>query len=83
LNQLDSDYPDARLREACSKLGVQFLALKDHLELSDYKSSHDHWTERGHRRVAEALSDLYRDQASYTGLPPQLDLALGERHCSL
>ena len=70
LNQLDSDYPDTRLREMCGKLGVRFLALKDHLELSDYKTSHDHWTERGHRRVAKVLSDLYRDQASDAELPP-------------
>jgi len=64
LNDLDPDYPDKKLREMCNKMGVRFIALKDHLSLGDYKRSHDHWTKRGHRRVAKVLSGLYRDQHS-------------------
>ena len=61
LKDLESGYPDEKFRTICNKIGVRFIALSDHLKLADYKRSHDHWTERGHRRVAKALQDLYRE----------------------
>lgn len=82
LKNLDPNYPDEKLRAMCEKMGVRFIALKDHLELGDYKLSHDHWTERGHRRVANVLSHLYRGHADGTGPKAQLDLVLSQRHCS-
>jgi hypothetical protein len=52
-------YPDDKLGGICAKLGVEFMPLKDHLVRSDYKERDDHWNEKGHRRVAKALKDLY------------------------
>lgn len=83
LKHLNPDYPDKKLRELCNKAAVPFLALKDHLELSDYKTSHDHWTERGHCRVAKVLSDLYHHHASNPVPATHLGLTLQEKHCSL
>jgi len=56
----DPELPDRKVRETCTNLGVPFVALKDHLELSDYKESDCHWNQKGHRRVAELLTVLYR-----------------------
>jgi hypothetical protein len=61
LGVIDPDYPDRKLGEVCQKVGVQFIALKKHLDRGDFKPADDHWTQRGHRRVAKVLWDLYGD----------------------
>ena len=61
LGVIDPDYPDRRLGEVCQKVGVQFIALKNHLDRGDFKPADDHWTQRGHRRVAKVLWDLYNE----------------------
>jgi hypothetical protein len=61
LKNLDPSYPDEKLRTICNKIGIRFIALKDYLEIDDYKRLHDHWTERGHRRVAQVLLGIYRE----------------------
>ncbi len=83
LHGLDADYPDHRLRKICTRSGVRFVPLKDYLDINDYKLLHDHWTERGHRRVAKALNDLYRDHAVATPANEQLKVMLPEPQCAL
>ncbi|GKS58311.1 hypothetical protein YTPLAS18_18380 [Nitrospira sp.] len=63
LKDLSADYPDRKLGAMCQKAGVEFVALREYLELCDYKRAHDHWTERGHRRVADVLTKLYLAKA--------------------
>ena len=58
----DPDLPDRRLGARCSALNVPFVPLKQHLLRSHYKPHDDHWTEAGHRRVAEVLHKLAREQ---------------------
>ena len=58
---IDPDFPDRRIGEICRKLGVGFVAGKKNLNAHDYKQVEDiHWNERGHRRVAHILSDVYQ-----------------------
>jgi hypothetical protein len=66
LKNLAAEYPDERLKMICNKLGLRFLSMKEYLDLQDYKQSHDHWTERGHRRVAKALHDIYLEHITQT-----------------
>jgi hypothetical protein len=66
LKNLDPDYPDKKLRAMCNKMNIDFISMKNYIEFEDYKQSHDHWTERGHRRVAKALHDIYREHISQT-----------------
>lgn len=66
LKGLDADYPDHELGAICHKAGVQFVALKHHLDRNDYQARDDHWTEQGHRRVANVLRDLYCDRLAGT-----------------
>jgi hypothetical protein len=61
LKNLAPEYPDEKLKAICNKMTIGFIALRDYLKLEDYKQSHDHWTEHGHRRVAQALYDIYRE----------------------
>ncbi len=58
----DPDLPDMRIGAICAQLGVPFLALKTHLRPEHYKDRDCHWNEAGHRRVADILSGLYREQ---------------------
>jgi hypothetical protein len=54
--ELDADYPDRRIGEMCRQLQLPFLAGKEFLTPEDYKAREGiHWTEQGHRRVAEYL----------------------------
>jgi hypothetical protein len=61
---LDLDKPDRELRASCVKVGVEFVALKDHLRRSHFKATDDHLTEAGHRALAEVIRSLYGSQAS-------------------
>jgi hypothetical protein len=55
---VDPRRPERMLRDACADLGVGCLLLGDHLERADFKPHDDHWTERGHRRVAALIDGL-------------------------
>jgi hypothetical protein len=57
----DPEFPDKKLREICNKLGVPFVALKDHMEKAHFKGQDCHWNENGHRHVAEVLCGLYQE----------------------
>jgi hypothetical protein len=59
---VDPVYPDQRLGEVCHRLGVRLFPLLDRLDRKDFKERDDHWTERGHAVVAEALGTLYRTE---------------------
>ncbi|MGH7232438.1 MAG: SGNH/GDSL hydrolase family protein, partial [Nitrospiraceae bacterium] len=84
LKELDAGYPDHKLRAICAKSGISFVALRQHLDQADYKTSHDHWTERGHRRVAEVLQGLYREHSGSRIDPNGLmDLVCSEPGCAL
>ena len=57
----DPDLPDQSIKQICANLDVPFVALKDHLDAGDYKNNDCHWNRRGHRRVSDLLSTLYRE----------------------
>jgi hypothetical protein len=57
---LDPDLPDKKIKEICDRRGVRFVALKQYLGQDDYKEHEVHWNARGHQRVADVLSQLYR-----------------------
>ena len=56
----DPELPDRKISEICSKLGVVFVAGQNHLKKEDYRQTDRHWTDKGHRRVAEILGKVYR-----------------------
>ena len=62
--KIDPDYPDVSIGEACRRVGVRFLALKEHLSQRHYKVSDEHWNKSGHRKVAEVLDRIYNEYAS-------------------
>ena len=64
--EINPDYPDQRIGDICSKLGVIFYPAKNFLSHVDYKTYDCHWTEQGNRRVAKLLSDIYDN---YTSVP--------------
>jgi len=51
----DPDFPDQQMEKICKELGIPFIAVKKHLNLSHYKEHDCHWNEAGYRRVAEIL----------------------------
>jgi hypothetical protein len=51
----DPDRPHRQLAAICDELGVVSVDLRDHLARHDYKAADVHWSESGHRRVAEAI----------------------------
>ena len=59
----DPARPDRELQAICTRLGVRFVTLRDHLARSDYKDTDCHWNRHGHRRVADLLAELYRNTA--------------------
>jgi hypothetical protein len=57
----DQDLPDRRLAESCERHGATLIAGKDHLTYREYKRIEGlHWNERGHRRIADLLGNLYQ-----------------------
>jgi hypothetical protein len=56
----DPDLPDERLRSICRKLGIPFVAAKQHLDISDYLENDPHWNAKGHRRIANLLRQLHQ-----------------------
>lgn len=56
---LDLDLPDKEIRAICNTLGLPMIVGKEYLAAEDYKKYDDHWNERGHRRMAALLNELY------------------------
>ena len=56
----DPDLPDKKISEICLRLDIPFIALKNHLTVTDYKVRDCHWNEKGHKRIAEVLYSLYQ-----------------------
>ena len=56
----DYELPDRKIAEICHQLGIQFIALTDHLTHADYKQKDTHWNAHGSRRVAAVLAETYR-----------------------
>jgi len=59
-DSFDPEFPDRKLSEICLNRGVAFLAGRAHLTRADYRQGDRHWNERGHRRIAQILGELYR-----------------------
>jgi len=59
---VDATYPDRMIRQICEKLDVHVVCLKDHLTRCDYKAHDEHWSERGHRKVARVIEDIYQNK---------------------
>jgi hypothetical protein len=56
----DPALPDQRISELCRNLTIPFVAGRSILQFTDYKHREDlHWNERGHRRMAALLRNLY------------------------
>jgi hypothetical protein len=55
--------PDEKIGAICSRLGVGFVAAKDHLRTADYIPGEGHWNERGHKRIAAVLQQLYAEHS--------------------
>jgi hypothetical protein len=55
----DPGFPDKQIGELCRAHGIPFVAGARHLSLSDYNRPDDHWTRRGHRRMAEVLRRIH------------------------
>jgi hypothetical protein len=60
--RIDPGRPERGLAGSCEVLGVPCLRLSAHLERADYKPVDDHWTPRGHRRVARALAGFVSER---------------------
>jgi hypothetical protein len=56
----DPDLPDKMISEISLRLGVQFVALKNHLTRTDYFIRDCHWNDQGHAHFAKLLSSLYK-----------------------
>jgi hypothetical protein len=67
---LDPDLPDKMIKEMCNKQGVPFVALKKHIDISDYKEHEVHWNERGHQRIAEVFFRLYQNHVLMSKMTP-------------
>jgi hypothetical protein len=63
--RFDATLPEQRLGESCRRHGVVFVPGSAHLSADDYKANEGvHWNERGHRRMAKVLHDLYESLRS-------------------
>jgi hypothetical protein len=58
----DPERVNREVAAACRDLDVGFVALKEHLQRSHYKSVDLHWTKAGHLRVAEVIAAVSSDQ---------------------
>lgn len=59
LETFDADLPDSRIASMCAAAGIPFVAGKEFLDLSCYKTNDCHWNELGHRKVASKLAELH------------------------
>jgi hypothetical protein len=69
-SSFDADLPDKQIKKIAAKLGIPVIALMDHLSVEDYKERDPHWNERGHRRVANVIAQVWRNNALRPGLAP-------------
>ena len=59
--------PDAHLEATCTRLGVAFVPLLDHLGARDYQPGDRlHWRRSGHRKVGTLIGRVHRE---ITGVP--------------
>ncbi len=83
LEAFDADLPDWRIESICAAAGVPFVAGKEFLDLSCYKTNDCHWNELGHRKVAAKLAELHAarrlDPLRPTGLTGQTMASEHER----
>jgi hypothetical protein len=75
LKSFDADYPDKMIGKICRRLGVPFVATKDHMDATHFNLGDCHWNPKGHRRIAELLAGIYRDHASERQSSPPCDAA--------
>jgi hypothetical protein len=59
LEEFDADLPDRRIAAICGTIDLPFVASKQFLDLSCYKTNDCHWNELGHRKVAAKLAELH------------------------
>jgi SGNH hydrolase-like domain, acetyltransferase AlgX len=71
--EVDPAFPDRRIEDICRRQDVQFVAGREFLGPEHYLARDDHWNPAGHRRVAEMLAQVYRDQATRR---PEIGIAL-------
>ena len=64
----DPDLPDLEIAAICSRLGVPFVALNDHLSVEDYRENDIHWNRRGHEVVSEVLRRVYHEHCVESGV---------------
>jgi hypothetical protein len=69
-SSFDADLPDKQIKKIAAKLEIPVIALMDHLSIEDYKERDPHWNERGHRRVANVIGQVWRNNALRPGLAP-------------
>jgi hypothetical protein len=57
---LQPELPDRKLAEICKRLGVEFVPGKQYFTKSDFIPYEGHLNDKGHRRLAVILHDLYQ-----------------------
>jgi hypothetical protein len=72
----DASVPERRISEICRRLDVDHIALGERLDAKDYLAHDVHWNERGNRRIAHILQEIYRT-GNQTLDPVPLHAAVG------
>jgi hypothetical protein len=57
---IDPERPDRELGAICARLGIEFIAMRQHLSRSHFKEIDDHLTEAGHLVLADVIRTAYR-----------------------
>jgi hypothetical protein len=55
----DPDLPDKKLNRICQNHSVGFYTLKDYLAPEHFISNDVHWNQKGNRRVAQLIKEIY------------------------
>lgn len=53
------DFPDQRFDQMCFDLGIPCYSGKKYLDVQDYKEFDGHWSQRGNKRIAKLLEEIY------------------------
>jgi hypothetical protein len=61
----DANFPETTNERMCAEEGVSFLAGRRLFESRHYKAIDPHWSEEGHRRIAEILQCLHRERPAH------------------